>query len=275
MVSPAAARSAWSRKIGDVRVCVNPETAGCDTMADEAKQAPAKKEKKTKTPEAKKEAAPAAPAPAAAPTEKPGEPKKGVGSKGMYHYMGEAWKDLGNPDMKHLMWQRMVDWRKEGTFVRVDKPLRLDRARTLGYKAKPGFVIVRAKVRRGGLRKHRIKKGRRPKRKGILKITMKKNIQRIAEERTSKRYPNLEVLGSYWVGQDGRHKWFEIMMVDPNNPVIKSDPKLNWICSSKHTNRALRGLTPAGKKGRGLVRTRGMGVEKNRPSLRAHDRQGT
>jgi len=275
LVIPAAARSAWSRKIGDVRACVNPETAGCDTMAEEAKQAPAKKEKKLKTPEAKIEAAPAAPAPAAAPSETPGEPKKGVGSRGMYHYMGEAWKDLGNPDMKHLMWQRLVDWRKEGTFVRVDKPLRLDRARTLGYKAKPGFVIVRAKVRRGGLRKHRIKKGRRPKRTGILKITMKKNIQRIAEERTSKHYPNLEVLGSYWVGQDGRHKWFEVMMVDPNHPVIKSDPKLNWICSSKHTNRALRGLTPAGKKGRGLVRTRGMGAEKVRPSLRAHDRQGT
>ena len=275
MVIPAAARSAWSRKIGDVRACVNPETAGCDTMAEEAKKAPAKKEKKLKTPEAKIEAAPAAPAPAAAPSETPGEPKKGVGSRGMYHYMGEAWKDLGNPDMKHLMWQRLVDWRKEGTFVRVDKPLRLDRARTLGYKAKPGFVIVRAKVRRGGLRKHRIKKGRRPKRTGILKITMKKNIQRIAEERTSKHYPNLEVLGSYWVGQDGRHKWFEVMMVDPNHPVIKSDPKLNWICSSKHTNRALRGLTPAGKKGRGLVRTRGMGAEKVRPSLRAHDRQGT
>lgn len=254
---------------------MNPETAGCDTMAEEAKQAPAKKERKVKTPEAKKEAAPAGPAPAAAPAERLGEPKKGVGSRGMYHYMGEAWKDLGNEDMRHLMWQRLIDWRKEGTFVRVDKPLRFDRARALGYKAKPGFVIVRTKVRRGGLRKHRIKKGRRPKRKGILKITMRKSIQRIAEERTSKRYPNLEVLGSYWVGQDGRHKWFEIMMVDPNHPVIKSDPKLNWICSPKHSNRANRGLTPAGKKGRGLVRTRGRGAEKMRPSLRAHDRQGT
>jgi len=252
---------------------VNPETAGCDTMADEAKKAPEKKERKAKTPEAKTEAAPAAPV--TAPTQKPGEPKKGVGSRGMYHYMGEAWKDLESDAMKHLMWQRLVDWRKEGTFVRVDKPLRLDRARALGYKAKPGFVIVRTKVRRGGLRKHRIKKGRRPKRKGILKITMRKSIQRIAEERASKKHPNLEVLGSYWVGEDGRHKWFEIMMVDPNNPVIKSDPKLNWICSSKQSGRAFRGLTPAGKKGRGLVRTKGMGVEKNRPSLRAHDRQGT
>ncbi len=233
-------------------------------MAEEAKSAP-KKERKVKAPA---EAPAAAPAPVA-------EAKKGGPAKGMYHYIGEAWKDVDSDEMKHLMWQRMVDWRKEGTFVRVEKPLRLDKARQLGYKAKQGFVIVRTKVRKGGLRKHRIRKGRKPKRKGILKITMKKNIQRIAEERASKKYPNLEVLASYWVGEDGRHKWFEVILVDVNHPVIKSDPKLNWICSSKHTHRAIRGLTPAGKKGRGLVRTRGMGAEKVRPSLRAHKRMGT
>jgi large subunit ribosomal protein L15e len=242
-------------------------------MAEEAKQAPAKKERKVKAP-AKAPKAPPATAPAA-PAAKAPEEKKGRPSKSMYHYIGQAWKDPASGAMKDLMWQRLVDWRKEGSFVRVDKPLRLDRARALGYKAKPGFVVVRAKVRKGGLRKHRIRKGRRPKRKGILKITMRKNIQRIAEERTSKRYPNLEALASYWVGEDGRHKWFEVIMVDPNHPVIKSDPNLNWICGSEHSGRAFRGLTPAGKKGRGLVRTKGMGVEKNRPSLRARDRQGT
>lgn len=237
-------------------------------MAEEAKSTP-KKERKAKAPAEAPEAAPA-PAPAGA-----AEAKKGGPAKSMYHYIGEAWKDVDSDEMKQLMWQRMVDWRKEGTFVRVEKPLRLDKARQLGYKAKQGFVIVRTKVRKGGLRKHRIRKGRKPKRKGILKITMKKNIQRIAEERTSKKYPNLEVLASYWVGEDGRHKWFEVILVDVNHPVIKADPKLNWICSSKHTHRAIRGLTPAGKKGRGLVRTRGMGAEKVRPSLRAHKRMGT
>jgi large subunit ribosomal protein L15e len=239
-------------------------------MAEEAKIVPQKKERKARKAPAEAPAAGAAPA-----APKAGTEKKSTGGRGLYHFIGEAWKDPSSDAMKNLMWQRLVDWRKEGTFVRIDKPTRLDRARALGYKAKQGFVIVRARVRKGGLRKHRIKKGRRPKRKGILKITMRKNIQRIAEERTSKHYPNLEVLASYWVGEDGRHKWFEIILVDPNHPVIKADPKLNWICSPKQSNRALRGLTPAGKKGRGLVRTRGMGVEKNRPSLRAHNRQGT
>lgn len=241
-------------------------------MAEEAKSAP-KKERKVKQ-AAPAEAAPT-PVPAAAPAEAVPEAKKGVKAKSMYHFMGEAWKNPSSPEMKQLMWQRLVDWRKEGTFVRVERPTRLDRARALGYKAKQGIVVVRAKVRKGGLRKHRIRKGRKPKRKGILKITMKKNIQRIAEERTSKRYPNLEVLASYWVGEDGRHKWYEVILVDVNHPVIKSDARLCWICSSKHTNRAIRGLTPAGKKGRGLVRTRGIGAEKVRPSLRAHKRMGT
>jgi len=241
-------------------------------MAEEAKKAPEKKERKVKE-KAKPKPAPE-PTPVAG-AEAPKQEKKGVSGRGMYHYMGEAWKDLSNEDMRRVMWQRLVDWRKEGSFVRIDGPTRLDRARALGYRAKQGFVIVRARVRKGGLRKHRIKKGRRPKRKGILKITMRKNIQRIAEERTAKRHPNLEVLASYWVGEDGRSKWFEIIMVDVNHPVIKADPKINWICSSKQSNRANRGLTPAGKKGRGLVRTRGMGAEKVRPSLRAHHRQGT
>ena len=40
---------------------------------------------------------------------------------------------------------------------------------------------------------------RKPSKSGITKITMAKSTQRIAEERASKRYPNLEVLNSYWV----------------------------------------------------------------------------
>jgi large subunit ribosomal protein L15e len=240
-------------------------------MVGKAESASAKKERKVKT-KSPEESAPAPKRDDEVPSE---EKKKRAGSRNMYHYVGEAWKHPSSGDMKRLMWQRMIDWRKEGSFVRVERPTRLDRARSLGYKAKQGFVVVRARVRKGGLRKHRIRKGRKPKRKGILKITMKKNIQRIAEERTSKRYPNLEVLASYWVGEDGKNKWYEVILVDPNHPVIKSDPKLNWLCSGKHFHRAERGLTPAGKKGRGLVRTRGRGAEKVRPSARAHNRKGS
>ena len=47
-----------------------------------------------------------------------------------YHYIKKAWK---KPDKKILR-KRMIEWRKSGVFTKVDKPLRLDRARALGYK---------------------------------------------------------------------------------------------------------------------------------------------
>jgi len=115
--------------------------------------------------------------------------------------------------------------------------------------------------------------GRHPKRRGVLKITMAKSIQRIAEERVAKRYPNMEVLASYWIGEDGMHKFYEVILVDPNHPAIRADPKINWICEPQHRGRAYRGLTPAGKKGRGLM-YKGRGSEKVRPSIGAHERLG-
>ncbi|RLF48422.1 MAG: 50S ribosomal protein L15e [Thermoplasmata archaeon] len=181
----------------------------------------------------------------------------------MYHYIREAWKDPWSGVVGELMKKRLVEWRNGPAIVRLEKPTRLDRARALGYRAKQGFVVVRVRVRRGGLRRHRIKGGRRPKRKGMLKITMAKSIQRIAEERAARKFPNLEVLNSYWVGQDGYYKYYEVIMVDPHHPVIKNDPKINWICEAQHKGRAFRGLTSAGKKGRGL-RNKGKGAEKVR-----------
>jgi large subunit ribosomal protein L15e len=194
-------------------------------------------------------------------------------AKSMYKYISEAWKRPGQGEFRELNWNRKVEWRRGNSFVRVDRPTRLDRARSLGYKAKTGYVLVRARVRRGGLRKHTIRSGRKAKRKGIKKITMGKNIQRIAEERTAKRYPNLEVLNSYWIGEDGRYKFYEVILVDPFQPTILNDPKINWICEPQHKGRTFRGLTSAGKRGRGLHK-KGIGAEKLRPSLKAHDRKG-
>lgn len=205
-------------------------------------------------------------------TKPKGKPKEMPKSPGMYSHIKEAWKNPSNSYVKELQWHRMIEWRKEETFVRIEHPTRIDRARSLGYKAKQGYVVVRARVRRGGLRKHTIRGGRRAKRKGISKITMSKSIQRIAEERTSRHYPNLEVLNSYWVGEDGRHKYYEVIMVDPHHSVIKADPKINWICQPQHTRRVQRGLTSAGMRGRALHK-KGKGVEKARPSRRAHDKK--
>ena len=95
----------------------------------------------------------------------------------------------------------------------------------------------------------------------------------IAEQRVARKYKNLEVLNSYFITSDGRHKWFEVIMVDPNHPQIINDPKINWIGTSANKRRTFRGLTSAGKKGRGL-RNKGIGAEKIRPSLGANRNRG-
>lgn len=192
--------------------------------------------------------------------------------KSMYNYLGDQWK---KPDTSYqsLQKKRLIQWRKEGSFTRVDKPLRIDRARSLGYKAKQGYIVVRARVRRGGLRRPQIKGGRKPSARGIKKITAAKNTQRIAEERTAKRYPNMEVLNSYWVGEDGRYHYYEIILVDSSHPVILNDPNINWIANPPNKRRVLRGKTSAGQKGRGMT-YKGKGAEKIRPSIRANQSRG-
>jgi large subunit ribosomal protein L15e len=178
-----------------------------------------------------------------------------------------------NYDYRKPYLKKLIDFRKlEGSIVRVDKPTNLPRARQLGYKAKQGIIIVFVKVRKGGGLILRPNASRRPKRMGVNKITRRISIQRMAEQKADRAYPSLEVLNSYYVGEDGQKKYYEIIMVDPNHPSIINDMDLNWIVSEKHKGRALRGLTSQGKKNRGLVK-KGKGTEKAGPSNRAKNRK--
>jgi len=193
--------------------------------------------------------------------------------KSMYAYIRDAWKKPDESDVGELQWERMQVWRREPFVTRVEHPTRLDRARSLGFKAKQGIVVARVRIRRGGRRKSRWQRGRRTKHMGVNKITPGKSIQSIGEERVARRYPNMQVLNSYWVGQDGKHKWYEVIVVDPNHPSIKTDKNLKWICSNTQKGRVYRGKTSAGRKGRGQ-RRKGKGTEKTRPSLRSHQNKG-
>ena len=202
----------------------------------------------------------------------PVQPEVQEMTRSVYDYMADQWK---KPDTSYqsTMKNRLIQWRQEENFTRADKPTRIDRARSLGYKAKQGYIIVRSRVRRGGLRKHQIKGGRVASKRGIKRITAAKSKQRIAEERTAKHYPNMEVLNSYWIGKDGMYHYYEVILVDPAHPVIVNDPKINWITALPNKNRVLRGKTSAGQKGRGLMK-KGKGAEKIRPSIRSHDGKG-
>lgn len=143
----------------------------------------------------------------------------------MYKYIGETWQRLWKDNPPELREKAMV-WRREPTMIRIEKPSRLDRARMLGYKAKQGFVVVRVKVGRGGMRKQRSRSGRRPKHLGVVKIKQSISMQEVAERRVNEKYPNLEVLGSYYLYEDGRNYWYEVLLIDKNHSAIYKDKEM-------------------------------------------------
>jgi len=125
------------------------------------------------------------------------------------------------------------------------------------------------RVRRGG-RKRQVHKGKtmgKPKNQGVTGLKPKRNLQSVAEERVGRRCGGLRILNSYWIGQDATYKYFEVIAVDPSHKAIRRDPSMNWISNPVHKHRELRGLTSAGRKGRGLGK--GPRHTHNLPSKRA------
>jgi len=167
--------------------------------------------------------------------------------------------------------EKLIQWRRAGSFVKLEKPSDIGRARNLGYKDKKGFVIIRVKIIRGGRKRSVANKRRRSKRKTARK-TLKMSYQWVAEQRAARKYTNLEVLNSYQVGKDGQHYFFEIIMINPKAPEIQADKNLAWITRKENQKRAFRGLTSAGKKSRGLSSK--SHELKVRPSLRAWGNRG-
>ena len=84
-------------------------------------------------------------------------------------------------------WQRGIEYRKGKSIQRIEKPTKIYRARELGYKAKQGYAIVRARIRKGGMHKIRPKRGRKPRAMGVSKYTTGKNLRWSAEERVQRK----------------------------------------------------------------------------------------
>ena len=172
--------------------------------------------------------------------------------KSSYSFLQKMWKKP-KANLRDVLRQRFIDWRQQNTVERIEKPSRLNRARELGYKAKLGFVLARVRITKGGRRRRLYgRRGRKPSKSGLVKFTHDKGLQWIAEERAAKHYPNLEVLNSYLAGDEGVNKYFEIIMVDPQQGSIKKDKNMKWIATPANRRRVHRGLTSAGKKARGL-----------------------
>jgi large subunit ribosomal protein L15e len=191
------------------------------------------------------------------------------GKMGLYKYVKENWKNQ-NHDFVQTQRKRLVEWRAQHSTIRIDRPTRIDRARSLGYRAKQGVILVRQRVERGGRQRPSIRSGRRTAH-SYQRKNLSKNYQQIAEERANESFANCEVLNSYFVGQDAIYEWYEVIMLDRNHPAVLADPQYKNVVAS--TGRAYRGLTSAARKSRGL-RNKGVGAEKIRPSIRAKSGHG-
>ena len=185
---------------------------------------------------------------------------------GLYQYVREAWKKP-QETMPELWKERLIAWRREEASTRVERPTRIDRARSLGYKAKQGYVVVRVKLLRGGRQRPRISSGRKSK-NTRRKLVLEMNYQWFAERRANKRYPNCEVVNSYFLAKDGKHYFYEIILIDRD--LGKKYPEIAGLAEQR--GRVYRGLTSSARRSRGL-RGKGKGYEKNRPSVRAYKRR--
>jgi len=133
----------------------------------------------------------------------------------------KMWKE-NSPELR----AKAIEWRKQNALVRVDRPSRIQRARRLGYKAKQGIVVVRMRVGKGNMRKKRPVAGRRPKHLGVLRIKPALSMQRVAERRVLERFPNMALLGSYYLHQDGLYLWYEVILADVAHPRIIKDKEI-------------------------------------------------
>jgi len=178
-----------------------------------------------------------------------------------FQHLRESYRNI-NPEAARA---RLVKLRREPSVSRIDKPTRLDRAHALGYKAKKGYIIVRVKLPRGGRQRPKFRSGRRPKHYRRVKI-LSMNYQWVAEQRANKKFPNCEVLNSYFLAKDGIYYWYEVILVDRIQ--VSRYNGMEWLSNPANRGRVFRGLTSAARKSRGL-RSKGEGAEKIRPSLRA------
>ena len=156
---------------------------------------------------------------------------------GAYKYISETLQKQYK-ERNEVFRGKVIAWRREGAIVAVKRPSNISRARTLGYKAKQGYIVVRARVDKGRRTRRRTDGGRKHKNYYLFKQPQLSH-QAIAEQRVNRKYKNMEVLNSYWVGEDGNYKYFEVLLVDPTKATVN-------ISSAVRQGKSFRGLTYSG-----------------------------
>jgi large subunit ribosomal protein L15e len=106
---------------------------------------------------------------------------------------------------------RLRKWRGGPSIARVERPTNPFRARELGFHATREFVIARVRVPRGKRRRNKPDQGRKPAKNRKFE-NPGKPWQWFAEQRALRRFPNLELVNSYWVGEDGTAAYYEVIL---------------------------------------------------------------
>ena len=110
--------------------------------------------------------------------------------------------------------ERLRKWRQGKTVERAASPTNPIRARTLGYKAKKEYMIVRVRIKRGKRSRKKADLGRKPA-KNRKFINPGRSLQFYAEDKAMRRFNNLKIVNSYHVAEDGEAHYFEVIMKDP------------------------------------------------------------
>ena len=152
-------------------------------------------------------------------------------------------------DRSDIYKSKLAEWSKEPPVSRIGKPTNLSRARNLGYKAKEGIKIARVRVRKGNRKRATVGGGRKPSKSGRY-FSRSKSLQSIAEERAAKKFTNCEIMNSYFVGEIGTDRFYEVIMLDKSSKALQADAGYSHILKNQH--RAERGLTSSGRKHRGI-----------------------
>ena len=137
--------------------------------------------------------------------------------------------------------QKIITWRKGPAMEKMERPANIARARRLGYKAKQGYIVVRCRVDKGRRTRRKPMGGR--KHKNFYRFVQPGlSHQAMAEQRVNRIYRNMEVLNSYWIGEDGNYTFFEVILADPAKPTVN-------VSSVIRQGKSFRGLTSAGNSG--------------------------
>ena len=134
-----------------------------------------------------------------------------------YKYIRQSFRKTMASKSK-LYKERLIQWGKQGTVVRLEGPTNIPRARSLGYKATKDYLIARVRISKGKRARRRVDLGRKPG-KNRKKARPGVTLSQYAEGKAKKKFPSPNVTGSYFVGQTGSDKYFEVILFNPHPDV--------------------------------------------------------